>query len=259
MEPKFIRQLAPLRHLVKDISYFGGYNLDGKPKSYKFYADGLVGLIFYESDSHLHFNEKKPANLFLYGQTVKPMEIVYTTSFSLIIFFFQPYTIKYLFGIDAHELTDNCIDFDLVNKQLPADVINADTVEERIKLITDYLVKTESALKKSLDQRIPYATEKILNEPGTMSIADLRKEIHITERTLERKFLQYVGVTPSTFSKISRFSNALKDINNKKYSSLTNLAYSAGYADQSHFIHHFREFTAMTPSQYISEQDLKKE
>ncbi len=258
MEPKFIGQLAPLRHVVKDISYFGGYNLDGKPKSYKFFADGLVGLIFHESDSHLLFNEKKTANLFLYGQTVKPMEIVYTTSFSIVIFFFQPYTIKYLFGIDAHELTDNCIDFDLVNKKLPTDVMNAGTVEERIRLITDYLIKTEANLKKPLDERIPYATDKILNEPGTISLSNLRKEIHITERTLERKFLQYVGVTPSTFSKICRFSNALKGINDKKFTSLTDLAYSAGYADQSHFIHHFREFTSMTPSQYISQQDTEE-
>lgn len=258
MEPKFIQQIAPLRHLVKDISYFGGYNFDNKPKSFKFFADGLVGLIFHESDSHLLFNKEKAAQLFLYGQTVKPLEIVYTTSFSLMIFFFQPYAIKYLFGIDAHELTDTCIDFELLNKNLQTEVINATTVEERIKLITDYLIKTENSLKKPVDHRISYATDKILNERGTISLPDLRKEIHITERTLERKFLQYVGVTPSTFSKISRFSNALKDLNNKNFTNLTDLAYSAGYADQSHFIHHFREFTAMTPSQYISEQDSKE-
>jgi AraC-like DNA-binding protein len=259
MESKFIRQLAPLRHLVKDISYVGGYNLDGKPKSYKFFADGLVGMIFHESDSYLLFNEKKTANLFLYGQTVKPMEVVYTTSFSIVIFFFQPYAIKYLFGIDAHELTDTCLDFDLVDKQLQKDVMNAETVNERIQLITNFLVKTEASLKKPLDQRIPYATDKITGEAGTISMADLRKEIHITERTFERKFLQYVGVTPSTFSKICRFSNALKDMNNKKFTSLTDLAYSSGYADQSHFIHHFREFTLMTPSQYISQQEESKE
>ncbi|HKO80088.1 MAG TPA: helix-turn-helix domain-containing protein [Chitinophagaceae bacterium] len=258
MESKFIQQIAPLRHLVKDISYFGGYNFDNKPKSFKFFADGLVGLIFHESDSHLLFNEKKAAQLFLYGQTVKPLEIVYTTSFSIVIFFFQPYALKYLFGIDAYELTDTCVDFDLINKKLQPDLINADTVEERIKLITDYLIETERSLKKTLDQRIPYATGKILRDHGTISLSNLRKEIHITERTLERKFLQYVGVTPGSFSKICRFSNALKDLNNKNFTSLTDLAYAAGYADQSHFIHHFREFTSMTPSQYLSQQDAEE-
>lgn len=258
MESKFIQQIAPLRHLVKDITYFGGYNFDNKPKSFKFFADGLVGLIFHESDSHLLFNEKKAAQLFLYGQTVKPLEIVYTTSFSIVIFFFQPYAIKYLFGIDAHKLTDTCVDFEVINKKLHTDLVNVDTVEQRIKLITEYLIETERSLKKPLDKRIPHATDKILNEPGNISLSDLRKEIHITERTLERKFLQYVGVTPSTFSKICRFSNALKNLNNKNFTNLTDLAYSAGYADQSHFIHHFREFTSMTPSQYISEQDSKE-
>lgn len=258
MESKFIQHIAPLRHLVKDISYFGGYNFDEKPRSFKFFADGLVGLIFHEPDSHLLFNEKKAAPLFLYGQTVKPMEVVYTTSFSIVIFFFQPYAVKYLFGIDAHELTDTCVDFDLINKKLPLDLMNVDTVEKRIKLIIDYLIETERSLKKPLDQRIPYATGKIISEPGNISLSDLRKEIHITERTLERKFLQYVGVTPGTFSKICRFSNALKYLTNKNFTNLTDLAYSAGYADQSHFIHHFREFTSMTPSQYILQQDSKE-
>ena len=61
MESKFIQQIAPLRHLVKDINYFGGYNFDEKPRSFKFFADGLVGLLFHESDSDLLFNEKKTA------------------------------------------------------------------------------------------------------------------------------------------------------------------------------------------------------
>ena len=168
MESKFIQQIALLRHLVKDISYFGGFNFDEKPKSFKFFADGLVGLIFHESDSHLLFNEKRAAQLFLYGQTVKPMEVVYTTSFSIVIFFFQPYAIKYLFGIEANELTDTCVDFDVIDKKLPLDLINVDTVEKRIKLITDYLIETERSLKKPLDQRISYATDKIISEPGNI-------------------------------------------------------------------------------------------
>ena len=256
MESKLIHELLSLSHLVSDIRSFEAYTFNSEARSHKFFADGLVGLMFYVSDSKVLFNEKEPSKLLLYGQTVKPLEIVYTTNFSSVIFYFQPYAIKYLFGIDARQLTDTCIDFDIIDKKLRLDLINTDQTEERIKIVAHYLLRAEQTVTKQPDRRITYATDRIQRESGNISLLDLRKQIHITERTFERQFLHHVGVTPGTFSKICRFNNALKQLHRRNFSNLTDLAYSTGYADQSHFIHHFKEFTSMTPTQYISQLPL---
>ncbi|HEY5825191.1 MAG TPA: AraC family transcriptional regulator, partial [Cyclobacteriaceae bacterium] len=55
--------------------------------------------------------------------------------------------------------------------------------------------------------------------------------------------------TPKLYGKINRFQHSLGLINQKD-TSLTDIAYEAGYFDQSHFIREFKSFTGVTPSSY---------
>ncbi|HEY0677278.1 MAG TPA: AraC family transcriptional regulator [Chitinophagaceae bacterium] len=249
----FDRQLQALNHIVKDVHHFGIYGHRNEEGTYRIFADGLVGLTFYESEDEVFFNGHKSAQLFLYGQTVKPLEITYRSGFSVIVVYLQPYAIRYLFGIDASLLTDTCLDFTLINNQLTHDLLSAEGTACRIELLLNYLLKKSESLKKPPDERMVWATDKIIRESGRISIASLQRELFLSERTFERQFLKTVGVTPSTFSKICRFNTAMNVLKNKNFTNLTGIAYEAGYSDQSHFIRNFKEFTSLTPSQYISQ------
>lgn len=252
-----LAQLSALKGIVREVHHLGSANLCGDVKTYNFFADGLVGLIYCETDADIFISGEQTKKLFLFGQTIKPVQVSYRQSFSIIVFCFEPYALRYLFGIDASQLTDTCIDFDMIDNKLGISLEDNTDTPSRISTITDYLIRTESRLKRSVDDRIAFSTGKMIRQAGNVSLQELREELYLTERTFERQFLQYVGVTPKVFSKICRFNHAIKKLENKQFENLTQLAYSSGYADQSHFIRHFKDFTSMTPTEYLALIDTK--
>src|SRR5687768_5616846 len=104
-----------LAAVVKKISVITEDDLSRQERSMSYYADGLPGLMFHHSaqKSLLNDQDQKLATLFLYGQTVRPIRILTDGPFRSIIFHFYPHVIKTLFGIQAQELTDRCIDYKL--------------------------------------------------------------------------------------------------------------------------------------------------
>jgi AraC-like DNA-binding protein len=74
----------------------------------------------------------------------------------------------------------------------------------------------------------------------------------ISARYMQQLFLQYTGLTPKLYSQITRFQHSLQLVTCRN-TSLTDIAYECGYADQSHFIKEFKAFTGFTPSGYSIE------
>src|SRR5687767_13883220 len=115
--------------------------------SFKFFADGRPGIMYIESeyDVYLNINEKKLFNLFLYGQTVKPIEINIQGNFRLIIFYLYPHVIRNLFRLDAHELTDTCLSLSYLfipeAKDLAERLHEAKYSEKQVNLIADFILK----------------------------------------------------------------------------------------------------------------------
>lgn len=248
-----------LRPFVKEILILHSDNLSDQYGSYKFFADGFPGIMFIQSENNAYLNirEKKLSSLFLYGQTVKPIEIGTTGTFSFIIFFLYPHVIKSIFGIDAYEITDTCLEFenlihDVKAKDLIKKLEDATYLEEKVNLIARFLQNVVVAKKVTADQVVFQATTGILRLRGEISLAKLQQDLNISERTLQRKFLQNVGVTPQLFIRITKFNNTFNQLKSKTHFYLTDIAYDNGFADQSHFNRTFKEFTGMTPSQYLS-------
>jgi AraC-like DNA-binding protein len=75
----------------------------------------------------------------------------------------------------------------------------------------------------------------------------------MSERSLERKFRQHIGISPKLFSRINRFQEAFRLLKNNNYIKLSDIAFDAGYTDQSHFIREFKEFTGFAPYKYQKE------
>ena len=79
------------------------------------------------------------------------------------------------------------------------------------------------------------------------------EKFHVGPRHLERRFLKAVGLPQKAFSRIVRFNNALKLIEQKDFSTFSNVAYDGGFYDQAHFIRDFKDLTGLNPKQYFSE------
>lgn len=97
--------------------------------------------------------------------------------------------------------------------------------------------------------RIRLAIQEILTGRGVTPINTIAGQLDISQRRLEQIFARRVGLTPKKYAAVARFQYAL--LNHQMESTTTQLALSAGYYDQSHFIRQFRAFTGQSPARYF--------
>ncbi|HYF32170.1 MAG TPA: helix-turn-helix transcriptional regulator [Chitinophagaceae bacterium] len=224
-----------------------------------FFADGYPGVIFQQSAGGLYLNDEQHrlSSFFLYGQTIKPIMLLPKGSFRIIIFFLYPCVIPAVFGLNASEIKDSCIDLDLLpssNIQLSLhQLMEAASLQEQVHIVSDYIQTLYRANNAQQDNIIRYALEHIIHSNGQTSLRGLQKELYITERTFERRFERHVGVTPRLYSRICQFHASFRQLEQGNFTKLSDVAYENGYADQSHFTRSFKEFTGVSPLQYISQ------
>ena len=249
------QQISPPPYLKNYIRYFWVLEDDhtGDPaKKLLPLADGCPGIIFQHSSSgsfsdpaHEHLPE-----IFLYGQTVTPTELNLDGRFKTFGVCFYPYALKSMFGFDASELTDSCLDLTLLVNNLKEPLLNASSLKNQVEIFSTHL---DCHIKKNC-YRIDYATEFALSEivqaKGNLPLRDLQRKLKLSERGFQRRFNQHVGISPKLFSRVCRFQAALRQLKNNNYANLSDVAFDNGYADQSHFIRSFKEFAGFSPYQF---------
>lgn len=249
-------QIPPPAELQPYIRHF--WVLEGdttsQVRSFRTLADGTPGFIFQNKEKGIlyQFDKQLPAS-FLYGQATKAAAIHIDGEFDTIGIFFQPYGLKAIFGIDAQELTDDCMElnpyFSAVGDMLSAVLQREPTTEMRIRKLVAFISEQASRQARNQDSAIIYAAQQIWKHNGNLELADLRSELFLTERSFERKFKQYVGLSPKLFSRIVKFQSSLQSLRTASFEKLSDIAYRHQYADQSHFIRNFREFAGCSPLQ----------
>ncbi len=225
-----------------------------------FYADGYPGLMFQETKNGLFVSphNKEMPSLFLYGQTLKPIELIIKGNYKLIVFQLYPFVLKSFFNIDAKDLNDNCYNLDQLENNVGVDAVKqlnqTQKLEERTTIISTFIASLLKNKQKELDFTIALAIKKIISMRGQIIVKNIYDELHLTERTFERRFFNSVGVTAKQFSKIIQFQHSLEQLTVKDYTKLTDIVYANGFADQSHFIKVFKAYTGKTPLAFKSEK-----
>ena len=87
---------------------------------------------------------------------------------------------------------------------------------------------------------------------GMLSIARLSESLGLDERTVERRFTDFIGMTPKKYSRIVRFKHSYHALLTRGAAAPRDGEYLDGYYDQSHFIREFRYFTGTTPKALLA-------
>ncbi|MBV9355993.1 MAG: AraC family transcriptional regulator [Chloroflexi bacterium] len=85
-------------------------------------------------------------------------------------------------------------------------------------------------------------------------LGELSQKSGVSQRTLQRMFLEYAGVSPSWVLRRYRLLDAAEAVRNGERVSWTDVAATLGYADQAHLIRDFRAATGRTPAAYAQAQ-----
>ncbi|NIG54158.1 helix-turn-helix domain-containing protein [Chitinophaga sp. Cy-1792] len=244
------QQIVPPAYLQNYVRYFWTLTStdNGLPKTFKTIADGCPGLMFQfaEKGSFSQFGKDLPT-VFLYGQATTFTEIITPASFRSVGVYFQPHALKSIFGYNAQELTDGCTE---ITGQLPEMLLNAGSIREQIDIIAAWLYEEIQQRENKTDADLYNALHRIVANAGNISLKTILDELQLSERSLERKFLQHIGMTPKLFARICRFQASLSQLRNNQFSKLSDIAFEQEYADQSHFIRAFKEFAGASPNKY---------
>jgi len=68
--------------------------------------------------------------------------------------------------------------------------------------------------------------------------------------------LAAVGTTPKVFSRITRFLNICRHLEEHQNKTLTQLTQECGFYDQAHFIKEFKEFSGFTPKEFFQKENV---
>ena len=181
--------------------------------------------------------------------------VVYNGELSQILIEFSASGFYYLFNTSPSNLINNLTDLNnfLDNenyKQLEFELLQSQNMSSQIEILEEFLIDKISTALPFIDY-IEKALMIIEKQKGHINIRTLIDKLSIGIRQFDRKFLEVVGITPKSYSKIVQLHYVIKLMQSKRYNSLQDLSYQAEFYDHSHFANQFKELTGFTPNEFI--------
>ena len=255
-------QISPSKELSPYIKHYLFLdNATTDIQKLRMFSDGNTGVVFslksklISGIDNFGVNNYLP-NSFLYGQLNSFKDIYSNDAITLIIVVFQPNGIHQLLGIPANEFLDAIISMDAVFGKngliLEEQLADQNNNHSRVELLNHFFCNITS--KKTISNQLILndSLNFIISNKGYFSVADLVKYTGYSERHLERKFKESIGLNPKKFGNVIRLHHFLKLIKNKTDdTNLTSICYEAGFSDQSHLIKEFRKHTGISPTAYL--------
>jgi AraC-like DNA-binding protein len=84
-----------------------------------------------------------------------------------------------------------------------------------------------------------------------VSVGEAAAALGMLPRTLRRRFVADVGLTPKRFARVQRLQRVVRDLGGPSRVDWARLAAEHGYADQPHLVEEFRQLAGVTPTEYL--------
>jgi AraC-like DNA-binding protein len=193
-------------------------------------------------------------DLALCGRSIPPECLSVRENTTMVAYFFYPFMLASMFGIAARTLLAKPVDLQTWNTHqtnaLKTQLAYATSTGAKVQVMDNLLIHQLTTHRRECEI-VQRSTDHIMLDHGTETLSDLLKKLNINQRTFQRIFKKYVGVTPNQYRRICQFDGSFSQLRTKEFKTLSDVAYDNGFADQSHFIRSFKEFTATTPHEYL--------
>ncbi len=160
----------------------------------------------------------------------------------------------HFFGLPMLEISNGFTDLNFVWKGLAKEIeeriVECKATTKRVDIIQTYLLLQLSKNGKP-DSTVDRCLDLIYASKGQVRIEDLSQKTGVSNRQLIRKFNNCIGLPPKEFSRIIKFINSLHYLKQQDNLYLSEASYDCGYYDQAHFIRDFKEYSGLTPTEFL--------
>jgi AraC-like DNA-binding protein len=253
---------SPHPALRQHVRYFWTYDMatDRKQITIESFGDRFPRLIYQDIQNYAPIVPQGGSPLpatYLSGIDTRTSRYIVGGRYRHVGVSFYPHALHELFGIDADEVTNELPDLrDFYGTRLQYELDAAKSAAGRIELLTDFLLKRLP--NRPRVNPLIYQCVFDLQDITDFTVEHVRKDHRISARHLQRIFRTTLGVSPKMYLKLSRFEKAVHYLC-KSGTDVMDVAYGLRYADHSHFIREFKEFSGYTPGQFIATQAIGAE
>lgn len=255
------RIYPPSKKLQGLVRFFWVFEGDPRDESYIYrsMADPCCELIFHYKGQFDELSEcGERSGSFLSGihaQTHRYRRFVTEEAFGIFGVYLYPFAALQLLELSPAELTNRMPDLPSAlgnkGKELEERIFLAPDTRNRIQILASYLEQQFHKREKD-DHPAIAAIRHVIQSGENHTVCELAAHYNLSERQFERKFKEYSGFTPKKYLRLVRFGDACNRYEQARQKTLSEIALSCGYYDQSHFIKDFKAFSGYHPSDYFS-------
>lgn len=218
-----------------------------------FFPDGCIEVVFHVGLNFYRGNEKENPSKVV-GQITRPLSMRANGKGRTFGIWFLPHTFSLFTGVPVNELNDKAFPLDCVFDRTFVEHVRSALYQHDIATVLStlntYLTKRIASTTNVKDKIADHAVQYIFKERANSNLDKLASECGVSNRYIQKLFLEKVGFSPKFLIRIARFQQAIGHLAHHNSASLTELTYLTGYYDQAHFIKEFNAFTGTSPSQF---------
>lgn len=163
----------------------------------------------------------------------------------------RPAAAAALLRTPMRELEDHIPALDDVAPRLSRLLEHTGNATDRVATVLD-LVGRELLRAGRPDARITRVVRLIEGVRGDAAVDLAARAAAWSPRQLQRRFLEEVGLTPKTFSRVIRLQAAARAATHARDVGWARIAAACGFFDQAHLIREFRKVAGRTPATFFS-------
>lgn len=168
---------------------------------------------------------------------------------------FQPGGAFPFFRVPLSELQNSDVTLECLWKsaagELRERLLAAATIDSMFALAEQYLF-AQLVRQLQLHPAVDFARQHFCRAPHMTTVASVLDRIGLSQRRFIQLFHDQVGLSPKAFCRVRRFQRVLHALKGSRDVDWAQVALDSGYYDQPHFIHDFRAFSGLTPTQYLA-------
>lgn len=250
---------SSLRPYVRSLYFFrGDAGVPGTSHTFCFPSDGGPELILNLGDPFAAGCCEARLRTFSNASIIGPLSCRLMTQTSGLTAFlavrFRPGGLAPFFDVPPGELTDLSAGIDTFwgpfGRHTQQQVQDARTPAAAAAIVQEALcIKRSHAFIP--DRPMSRAIDTIFASCGRVRVGLLARTIELSRRQFERRFKQWVGLSPKRLCRIVRFATVFSMIDRHHPRDWAQTAATCGYSDQAHLIRDCRFFTGHSPESYL--------